>query len=244
VNVTLLLEELQSTASSVALAVLPLAAFFLVFQLFFLKLPRREVARILTGALVASAGLFLFLLGVGIGFLPFGRAIGEAAAELPAKWMLLPFGMLLGFVTTWGEPSVRILAGQVEEASTGSIRRSLVLLAVCTGVALAVGAGLLRTASGIPLLWLLAPGYGAVIAVMWLSDKSFVAIAVDASGVATGPLANTFLLALGLGASSAMGHRDPLLHGLGLASLIALAPMLVIMALGVLVRSKERRRES
>lgn len=231
------LSDLGGLAWRVALAVLPLAVLFMIFQLLFLKLPRREVSRILTGTLVASAGLFLFLLGVAIGFLPFGRVIGEAIGSMSQKWLLVPFGLVLGFVTTWGEPAVRVLADQVEEASTGSIPRTLVLVAICLGVAVAVGIGLLRIVYGVPLFWLLVPGYALAIALMWFSDKGFVSIAVDAGGVATGPLANSFLLALALGASSAMG-RDPLVHGLGLVSLIALAPLVSVMLLGLLVRLK------
>jgi hypothetical protein len=234
------LDDLGRTAWSVALAVAPLAALFIAFQLMFLRLPRREVSRILTGTLVASIGLFLFLLGVTIAFLPFGRAIGEALGALSQKWALVPVGLVLGFVTTWGEPAVRVLADQVEDASTGSIRRFVVLSTICVGVAVAVGVGLLRIGYGIPLLWLLAPGYGLAIALMWFSDKGFVSIAVDAGGVATGPLANTFLLALALGTAAAMG-RDPLVHGLGLVSLIALAPILSVMLLGLLVRLKTRK---
>ena len=114
------------------------------------------------------------------------------------------------------------------------------LAAICLGVAVAVGIGLLRIVYGVPLLWLLVPGYALAIALMWLSDKEFVSIAVDAGGVAPGPLANSFLLALAIGASSALG-RDPLVHGLGLVSLIALAPILSVMLLGLLVRLKERK---
>lgn len=230
-----LVHDLGRTAFSVALAVLPLAAFFMTFQLLFLRLPAQEVSRILTGTLVASVGLFLFLLGITIGFLPFGRAIGEALGSLSRQWLLVPFGLLLGFVTTWGEPAVRVLADQVEDASSGSIRRTVVLYAICLGVAVAVATGLLRVGYGVPLVWLLVPGYGLAIPLMWFSDRRFVSIAVDAGGVATGPLANSFLLALALGAASAMG-QDPLLHGLGLVALIALAPILSVMLLGVLVR--------
>lgn len=111
-------------------------------------------------------------------------------------------------------------------------------------MAVAVGIGLLRIGYGIPLLLLLVPGYGLVLAIMWLSDKAFVSIAVDAGGVATGPLANTFLLALAFGVSSAMGGQNPLVHGLGLVSLIALAPVISVMALGLLVRWKARPKES
>ena len=235
-----LLDELLDTARSVAVAVVPLVAFFVTFQVLFLKLPRREVSRVLTGTAVASAGLFLFLLGVSVGFLPFGRAVGEAIGSFSSTWLLVPFGLALGFVTTWGEPAVRILANQVEEASTGSIRRSAVVYTVCIGVALAVAAGLIRIAYGVPLIWLLGPGYTLVLIIMWLSDKSFVSIAIDAGGVATGPLANSFLLALAFGVAAAMG-RDPLVQGLGLVALIALAPVLSVMTLGVLVRRKARK---
>jgi hypothetical protein len=239
-----MIAEIGSTAWSVMLAVLPLAALFLLFQALFLELPRREVARVLTGTLLASAGLFLFLLGVAMGFLPFGRAIGEAAASLEAKWLLLPFGALLGFVTTWSEPSVRVLAEQVAEASSGSIRRSSVLYAVCIGVALATGVGLLRVGYGIPLLALLVPGYLLVLVIMRVSETEFVSVAIDAGGVATGPLANTFLLAIALGLTSAAGGADALERGLGLVALIALAPVISVMALGFLVRRKLRRKES
>ncbi|HEU4625190.1 MAG TPA: DUF1538 domain-containing protein [Steroidobacteraceae bacterium] len=239
-----LLTNITRVATGVAVAVLPLAVLFVLFQLWFLKLPRAEVTRIVTGTLIASAGLFLFLLGVAIGFMPLGEAIGRTLGALPEKWLIVLLGAALGFATTWGEPAVRILAGQVEEASGGSIRRSLVLLTICIGVAVAVGVGMYRIAFGVPLLWILVPGYCLAIAALWVSDKEFVSVAVDAGGVATGPLANTFLLALALGASSAVAGSEPLVHGLGLVALIALAPVISVMVLGILIRWKSRPRES
>jgi hypothetical protein len=233
-----LLADLIRTASGVALAVLPLAGLFAVFQLLFLRLPRKEISRIATGTLMASVGLFLFLLGIGIGFMPFGRTIGKTIGAIPQTWLLAIFGAFLGFATTWGEPAVRILADQVEQASAGTIRRSVVLTAVCAGVAVAVAIGMLRITYDWPLFWIVAPGYTVAVALIWLSDRSFVAIAVDAGGVATGPLANTFLLALGFGVAAAVAGRDPLVHGLGLAALIALAPIISVMLLGFVVRLK------
>jgi hypothetical protein len=237
------LYELRSTASSVLLAVLPLAVLFAAFQVLVLKLPPRHFRDILLGTALAAIGLFLFLLGVSIGLLPVGRAIGEAlGAQAPLGGLVLA-GLLLGLVTTWSEPSVHILADQVEAASNGSIQRSMVLYVVCVGVALAVGVGMLRIAYAIPILYLLVPGYLLVLAIMWFSDKDFVVIAVDAGGVATGSLANTFLLALALGASDAIGNQDPLVNGLGLVALIAVAPVLSLMTLGLVVRRKQRRKE-
>jgi hypothetical protein len=240
----LTLAHAGSTAWSVIVAVAPLLIFFLVMQVLFLQLPAKEVSRMLAGTLIAALGLFVFLLGVGIAFLPFGRIAGEALGALPQKWPLVAAGMLLGYVTAWAEPGVGILASEVEKATGGSIPRLLVLVAICVGVALLVAAGMARIAWEIPLLCVLFAGYGAVLALMWFTDREYVAIAFDAGGVATGPLANSFLLALAIGASSAMGGQDPLVHGLGLVALIAVAPVLSVMALGVLVRRRQTRKEA
>ena len=238
------LDALVATAWSVALAIGPLAALFVIFQVLFLRLPRREIMRIAIGTAVASAGLYLFLLGVSIGFMPFGRALGATLAALPETWLLAPAGLVLGFVTTWSEPAVRILADQVDEASNGSIRGSMVLQVVCAGVAVAVAVALLRIGYGIPLLYLIVPGYALVLVIMWFAQTEFVGIAIDAGGVATGPLANTFLLALAVGAAAANGSTSALVDGLGLVSIISLAPVIAVMAMGVLIRWKERSKES
>ena len=111
-------------------------------------------------------------------------------------------------------------------------------------MALAVGAGMLRIAHGIPLSYLVVPGYLFVLAVMRFTEAEYVGIAVDAGGVATGPLANTFLLALAFGVASAMGGQNPLIHGLGLVALIALAPVISLMALGLVIRRKEHHKEA
>lgn len=232
------LENLRSVSD----AIVPLLIFFLVFQVLWLRLPRDYVVRILKGTSLAAAGLLLFLQGVRIGFLPFGHAIGESLSSLPYRWLLAPFGFVLGFATTWSEPSVRILADQVEEASSGSIRQSVVLQSICHSVGLIVGLGMLRIGYDIPLLHIVIPGYALAIVIMWFGEKDFVSIAVDAGGVATGPMANTFLLALALGVSSAMGDRNPMVHGLGLMALIALAPILAVMVVGLVYKVDRRRK--
>jgi hypothetical protein len=239
----MLLAESYATLISVAEAVAPLVGLFLLFQFGWLRLPRRQVIDVLIGAGLASVGLFLFLLGMETGFLPFGRAIGMAFGAMNQKTLFILTGVALGFFTAWGEPAVRVLADQVEEASNGSIARMLVLLAICIGVALCVGLGVARIIFAIPLLYLLGPGYLLAIALMWRSDPQYVAIAVDAGGVATGALSNSFLLALAMGASVTIGDQNPIAHGLGLVALISLAPVISVMTLGFLMGSGVKVRE-
>jgi len=228
---------------SVVKALLPLLGLFLVFQLFFLKLPRQYVLNLLKGSLLAILGLLLFLQGVRIGFLPAGEAIGERLGTIAWTWLLIPFGLFIGFLTTWTEPAVRILCEEVEKASAGAIRKSVVLFAICTGVALFVSLGMAKVVYGIPLLYIVIPGYVAALLMAWFSDKAFLSVAFDAGGVATGPMAVTFLLAIAIGISSAIEGREPIIHGFGLIALIALAPILSIMALGFFVRWGRRRKE-
>lgn len=238
-----ILDGFQDTIMSVAMAVIPLVLLFVTFQILMLRLPRSSFVTILKGTALTSAGLLVFLQGVHIAFFPFGRAIGGALGTLSGSWQLVLLGFLLGFLTTWGEPSVRILADQVEKASSGSIRKSTVLYTVCAGVALFVGLGMLRIVYDISLLHIVVPGYVLVIIMLWFSDKEFISVAVDAGGVATGPMANTFILALALGVSFSIGDQPPLVAGLGMVALIALAPIISVMALGCVINLNKHRKE-
>lgn len=241
----LIFDGLDHNVWGVILAVAPLVLLFLIFQIFLLKLPRVHVINILKGTLISAIGLLLFLQGVHIAFLPFGRIIGETLGNFPYKWLIVSFGLILGFLTTWGEPSVRILAEQVENASSGSINNKIVLFAICTGVSLFVGIGMLRIIYGIPLLYILLPGYILFLLTMWFSDKEFLAIAVDSGGVATGPVANTFLLAIGLGVASTIDvNVNPLISGLGMVALIALAPVLSVLTTGFIIKLLRRRNNA
>ncbi|MDP3878730.1 MAG: DUF1538 family protein [Dehalococcoidales bacterium] len=224
-------------------ALAPLLVLFTIFQFLVLKLPKSYVFNLLKGSLLALAGVALFLQGVHIGFFPAGQAIGEALGAVRIQWLLIPFGLLMGFLATWGEPAVRILGEQVEAASSGSIRKITVLYTISSGVALFIALGMAKIVYGIPLLWIIIPGYLLAIGMIRFSDKSVIAIAFDAGGVATGPMAVTFLMAIAVGIASSIQDRDPIIDGFGLIALIALAPILTILALGLIVRMKTRKKE-
>jgi hypothetical protein len=229
------------TALGVLRALAPLVVLFIVFQLRVLKLPRSYFLNLIKGVVIASVGLILFLQGVRIGFLPAGEALGAAFTSISVKPFIIPIGFSLGFLTTWGEPAVRVLSDQVEKASAGSIRKNIILLIIALGVASFVALGMAKIIYGIPLTYIIIPGYALAIGLMWLSDKTFLSIAFDAGGVATGPLAVTFLMAVALGFASAIEGRDSIVDGFGLIALIALAPILSILILGLIYKSGLRK---
>jgi hypothetical protein len=78
---------------------------------------------------------------------------------------------------------------------------------------------------------------------IYFSKRTFVSIAFDSGGVATGPLTVTFIMAIAIGAASSIPGRNALLDGFGLTALVALAPILAVQVLGFLYTRKEKENE-
>jgi Protein of unknown function (DUF1538). len=96
--------ELVEVVADVVVAVAPLAALALIFNLIFLRLSRTQLRALLTGLLLTAVGTILFLYGVRIGFMPAGQSIGQLVAS-SRPWLLIPIGFVLGLVTILAEPT-------------------------------------------------------------------------------------------------------------------------------------------
>lgn len=210
-----------------------------VFQFTFLRLSRTAFLKLLLGLGIAFAGLVLFLQGVKAGFLPAGDEMGKALGDMDASWAIIPIGFILGFTAIIAEPAVRILGSEVEDVSSGYIKSSVIVYTLSVGVAAFVALGMARMVYGIPIFYLLVPGYLLALLLLPFSRPDFTSIAFDAGGVATGPMTVTFILALTVGAASTVKGRDPVIDGFGLIALVALAPILFVLVLGLIYRWKE-----
>ncbi len=227
----------------VSMALIPLLLFFMFFQFFMLKLPWKRVKGILIGILFSVAGLSLFLQGVYVGFLPVGTEIGDIVGEWENQWILIPVGFLLGFVATFAEPAVRVLNLEVDKVTSGYIPSSLMLYTLSIGVAISIALAMARIIYGIPLWYFIGPGYFLALTLALFSTETFTSIAFDAGGVATGPMTVTFILAIALGFSETLEGRDPLLDGFGMIALVALAPILSVLVLGLIFKFNESRSD-
>jgi len=231
----------NSTISEVMMALFPLLGLFLLANVFTKKLHWKKIVNICVGFIFILAGLSLFLQGVYFGFLPMGRAMGEAFGVWPHKWMLVPFGFILGFAGTLAEPAVRVLNYQVEKLTAGYIPQKMMLFTLSTGIGIAVSLAMFRIIAGVSLRGFIFPGYLIVFFLMIFSKRSFVAIAFDSGGVASGPMTATFITTLTIGLASGIEGRDPLVDGLGLVALVALLPIITVLALGLLYSAQERK---
>lgn len=222
----------------VGIALVPLFIFFTFFQIFMLNLPRQRVFQILLGFVLTFLGLAFFLQGVHVGFFPIGQMIGEILGAKSGTWILIPIGFLLGFVATFAEPAVSIMNDEVDRVTGGYISRKVMLYTVSTGVGISVALSMFRILFGLSLWIFLIPGYLLAFILVFFSEKIFVAIAFDSGGVSTGPMTVTFISAMAVGVASVTEGRDPLSDGFGLIALVALTPILAVLILGLIFKSK------
>ena len=226
------LNLLPEVTHEVTMALGPLAVLFLLFRLFLIKLSRRQTLRMVMGLAYTFFGVILFFLGVKGGFMPAGDALGALLSSPENRFLLIPVALVMGAVVVCAEPAVWILTEQVEQVSGGAIRRSLMLTALSAGVSLAVGIAMYRVISGTSLWFFLIPGYAAAMLLMRFCPKMFTAIAFDSGGVASGPMASTFILAFMLGVSKGVGG-NPAVDAFGGIAMIAMTPLIAIQLLGI-----------
>ncbi len=227
----------------VAIALLPIVAFFFIFQIFGSKLTKQNVIKILIGLLYTYLGLVLFLLGVNVGFLQVGSLIGEALGNLPFNWIVVPIGMVIGYFVVAAEPAVHVLTKQVFELTSGAIPKKAMRTSLMIGVAISVGLAMLRIILNIPIMYFLLPGYLISLALTFLVPDMFTAIAFDSGGVASGAMTASFIMPFALGVCSAVG-ADIATQGFGVVAFVAMTPLITIQILGLVFKLKSKKVQS
>lgn len=238
-----LLQHLPHEAQAVFLALIPLLALFLIGNTVSFKLPRPQRTRILSGIVMTYLGLTLFLTGANGGFMDVGRLVGLTLASQHHPTVLLVVAFMLGLLAVLAEPAVHVLTEQVQDMTSGSVRRSAVMGAMAVGVGLATFLSTLRlVVNGLELWHLLLPGYAIALGLTFFSSELFAGLAFDGGGVAPGPMLTTFVLAFAQGAAVGTPGADAVLDGLGLIAMVAMMPPIAIQLLGILFLTRSRSR--
>ena len=227
----------------IAVSLLPIILFFLVFQLLVLRLPKRQLLKIAVGLIYTYVGLVLFLTGANVGFMPAGNYLGQVLASFRYPWILVPIAMIMGYFIVKAEPAVYVLNKQVEEMTDGAISETAMGHALSIGVAVAVGLSMLRVLTGISILWLLLPGYAVALGISFFVPKIYTAIAFDSGGVASGPMTTAFLLPLAQGACAALGGNI-VTDAFGVVAMVAMTPPITIQIMGLVSRFAEKNAKA
>ena len=238
----LFVSELPIYIEEVAIGLLPIAAFFFIFQLFGQRVGKTQIIRILIGTVYTYLGLVIFLLGVNVGFLPVGSYIGRALGSLSYNWIIVPIGMLVGFFVVAAEPAVHVLTKQVYEITSGAIPAQTLRISLMIGVSASVGISMLRILLHIPIMYFLIPGYLIAIVLAFVVPDIFTAIAFDSGGVSSGAMTASFLMPLALGACESVGGNLAT-EGFGVVAMVAMTPLITIQILGLVYKIKLARKK-
>ncbi len=232
VSLLSVLDTLLHTLEEVSLALGLIIAFFVVLQIFCLKLPAKKLLRIAVGILYTFVGLVIFLTVVSIGFMPIGYKIGTELAVAP-PWILVGFAFVLGMVVVLAEPAVHVLNKQVENITDGTVSRRSMMLALSIGVGISIGLSVLRTILDFSILYYVIPGYLLSLGLSFFVPGLYTAIAFDSGGVASGPLTSGFILPLSIGVCCVLqGEAAVMECAFGIVAMVAMTPLITIQLLG------------
>jgi hypothetical protein len=168
-----------------------------------------------------------------------GTILGQSIASLGSPGLVISLGFILGLVVILAEPAVYVLTEQIENVTSGYLKKPLILGTLSLGVAFAVGLSMLRIlVPEIQLWYYLLPGYIISIAMTFFVPKLFIGIAFDSGGVASGTMTATFILAFAQGVAEAVEGADVLIDGFGVISMAALTPVIALQTLGLIFKLK------
>ena len=225
--------------------VLPIGLILVGFQLFVLRKQIRNLKRIIAGFVLVLIGLAFFLEGLEQALFPLGKLMAEqltapdflgisaTATEITDNWhhylWVYLFSFAIGFSTTIAEPSLIAVAIKANMVSAGAVGTWGLRIAVAIGVAIGITLGAYRIVTGTPLHYYIIAGYIVVIMQTFACPKMIVALAYDSGGVTTSTVTVPLVAALGLGLSSSIPGRNPLLDGFGLIAFASLFPIMSVM---------------
>jgi hypothetical protein len=246
------------TALGLVRDVLPIAAILLGFQLFVLRRPILNPARVAVGLIFVLVGLALFLEGLELALFPLGRLMaqqltmpsfifGEGAEVITEFiwtdyfWVYL-FAAAIGFATTVAEPALIAVSIKANQVSAGTITVNGLRFAVAIGVAIGVALGTFRIVTGTPLHWYIITGYVCVIIQTAFAPRAIIPLAYDSGGVTTSTVTVPLVAALGLGLAETIPGRSALLDGFGLIAFASLFPMITVMAYAQISEWRTKRQ--
>ena len=234
------LEALQKAAIALA----PIVVFYAIYAKFVLKIKFVKILKTISGFIFIYLGLLLFLAGANTGFLSIGPTIGKnfASTDL-GQGLIFLFMIVVGFIIAYAEPSIKILARQIEEISEGSIKAKKLLVIFGVSISAALAITFVRILYQINILYFIVPIYILILVLMFFVDKKYVGIAFDAGAVCSGTIATAFCLPVARGFSEVINNGDDnmiLATSFGVLGMIAAIPILVIELVGIQANLKQK----
>jgi hypothetical protein len=231
------LSEITAKLKEVLQSVLPITVIVLILHFTITPLESNLLFAFLIGSVLVIIGLTVFLFGIDQGLEPIGQGIGKTVTRSNSYAILITISLILGFLISFAEPDLRILANQVDSVTSGQFDNILMVIAVSIGLGVMMTLGMLRIPKGVRLKYVFAGAYVLIFILSLFSSSDFLSIAFDASGATTGAITVPFMLALAAGVSairkdSRMGEAD----NFGLVGISSTGAILGVLITGLFLK--------
>lgn len=224
----------------------PIIIVIAFFQIVVLQQPFPNPGGILIGLIAVVFGLALFVQGLNLSLFPVGEGMAEALALKGSVFWLVLFAFALGFGTTVAEPAliavsaeaakVTALAGQItntQEAQNAYATGLRYTVAISVGLSLVTG--VIRILKGWPVQYIIIGGYIIIVILTQFAPREIIGVAYDSGGVTTSTITVPLVTALGIGLSTVIKGRNPMIDGFGLIALASLFPIGFVLVYGMVM---------
>lgn len=225
---------------------IPIIVVIAFFQIIVLQQPFPNPGQILIGLFAVIMGLTLFVQGLNLSLFPVGEGLAEAFARKGSVVWLILFAFALGFGTTVAEPALIAVSAEAakvtaaaelieatEPAKDAYANGLRYTVAVSVGLALVVG--VIRIIKGWPVHYIIIGGYLVIVTLTQFAPREIIGIAYDSGGVTTSTITVPLVTALGIGLSTVIKGRNPMIDGFGLIAFASLFPIGFVLVYGMVM---------
>lgn len=224
----------------------PIVGVVLFFQLIVLQQPFPEPFKIAGGMIAVVIGLALFIQGLEFSLFPLGENMAGALVRKGSIPWLIIFSFALGFGTTVAEPAliavsqeaarITASAGMIDVTEEAQATYALGLrMTVAISVGVAIVTGVIRIIKGWPIQYIIIGGYLVIVVLTQFAPKSIIGVAYDSGGVTTSTITVPLVTALGIGLSTVIKGRNPMIDGFGLIAFASLFPIAFVLVYGIII---------
>lgn len=224
----------------------PIIVVIAFFQIIVLQQPFPNPGDILFGLLAVVLGLTLFVQGLNLSLFPVGEGLAEAFAKRGSVVWLVLFAFALGFGTTVAEPAlIAVSAEAAKVTATANLIEATpeaqssyadgLRYTVAFSVGLSLVVGVVRIIKGWPVHWIIIGGYLVIVALTQFAPREIIGVAYDSGGVTTSTITVPLVTALGIGLSTVIKGRNPMIDGFGLIAFASLFPIGFVLVYGMVM---------
>ncbi len=207
------------------MAVFPITLIIFALIFFLVLTEVNEKVKLGISAVLLIIGMSLFTLGADSSMQELGENVGSSLSKSKKIWFMVLCSFIIGFIITFAEPDLKVLANQVMGEGASSF---FFIGVVSLGVGIFLMFAVMKIIFRIRLSVILTIAYGLILILAFFVPKEFMPIAFDSGSVTTGPISVPFLMSFGLGIAAVRSGKNED-DSFGLIACCSAGPILAVM---------------